>query len=428
MVDNVDFMGNEVALNKYYKVKICEIFHIKRLDCLDIKDYARKDWKKIQNDQELDVLIQASKNEYIDRAEKENEFKKDILQMIHKQADNVENMYTDYRKELDDEMQQFLKWTHDFKQKRRAGNYGDYNEDERKIMDVWKNQILEKEKERDELYVEGQQKHEHIKRDYLDRKVRTTKFTKKLYDISLKKPELWKDIKQAEYALSKGEDIPILDENKQQILLNEMTNDLLDDEILDMGNRIKYERAHELVEKVLEGETENLRKQKEEAALVIAKGMKDAYGNHDRLDNIQADPMNQDSLVNEYMSLIQKQKSQRKVPKQDQSYSEHPDNSENQSDEILSQKHHSRSKGNIYQNTPKRDETIHWYQNGEVQKYTGLPPDPNKLNKSSSRRGNNLRTGANNILNKNESYFSNYEQPQNTSNHNMRNNDYISGF
>ena len=96
-----------------------------------------------------------------------------------------------------------------------------------------------------------------------------------------------------------------------------MTNDLLDDEILDMGNRIKYERAHELVEKVLEGETENLRKQKEEAALVIAKGMKDAYGNHDRLDNIQADPMNQDSLVNEYMSLIQKQKSQRKVPKQD---------------------------------------------------------------------------------------------------------------
>ena len=120
-VKEVDFMGNEVSLNKYYKVKLSEIGSVMRIDGLEIKDYARKDWRNIQDGEEIDNLVAASKREYLERCKSENYTKKGIVAMIDTQKRNVETMYDNYKVEMDNDMLQFMKWAGEFQDQRKKG-------------------------------------------------------------------------------------------------------------------------------------------------------------------------------------------------------------------------------------------------------------------------------------------------------------------
>ena len=39
----ISFVGNEMALNKFYRVKLSSMYHISHLDSLPIKSYARRE-------------------------------------------------------------------------------------------------------------------------------------------------------------------------------------------------------------------------------------------------------------------------------------------------------------------------------------------------------------------------------------------------
>ena len=387
-VKSVDFMGNEVALNKFYKVKIAEINHIEKIDQLPIKDYARKDWQNIKNAEEFNGQIKATKKEYGERAKEEYISKTKIVQMINKQAQNVEKMYDDYRQELDDDMLQFQKWAYDFENDQKQGKIVGQNSNN--MLKVWKEQLISKEKERDNQYLENQQKHETIKNDYLDRKINATKFTKKLYQISYNKPEQWKELKRAEYAIVKGEAIPILEENKQKSMLEELDNEA-EEEIADMGEQIKHQRAHELVKNVLGPDTQLLQDQKERAVNVISKVMRNALGKEPDFEQPDAiDIANQDSLIDLDKLLMMKNNSKKSLYDQRSNILKQDDISEN----VLKSRI-SRNKEDYY----SRDETIHWYEEGNMQSYK---PD----NRQSSSK---LKNNAMNILsNNNENYFNNY--------------------
>jgi Leucine-rich repeat (LRR) protein len=43
MLRSVTFMGNEMALNKYYRIKLCSMYQLKTVDALAIKPYARRE-------------------------------------------------------------------------------------------------------------------------------------------------------------------------------------------------------------------------------------------------------------------------------------------------------------------------------------------------------------------------------------------------
>lgn len=43
MLRTVSFMGNEMALNKYYKIKLCSMHQLSHLDSIQIKGYARRE-------------------------------------------------------------------------------------------------------------------------------------------------------------------------------------------------------------------------------------------------------------------------------------------------------------------------------------------------------------------------------------------------
>lgn len=66
-ISSVDFVGNELALNKFYRVKLSEIYHIRTIDSLEVKDFARKDMHKIRETEKLEKLIEDSKKEYVER-------------------------------------------------------------------------------------------------------------------------------------------------------------------------------------------------------------------------------------------------------------------------------------------------------------------------------------------------------------------------
>lgn len=114
-------MGNEVSLNKYYKLKLSEIGSIQKIDGLEIKDYARKEWRNLETAEEIDFLVAASKKEYLERCKSENYTKRSIVAMIEKQKRNVETMYDKYKEEMDNDMLQFMKWAGEFQDQRKKG-------------------------------------------------------------------------------------------------------------------------------------------------------------------------------------------------------------------------------------------------------------------------------------------------------------------
>ena len=174
-------------------------------------------------------------------------------------------------------------------------------------------------------------------------------------------------------------------------MLEELDNEA-EEEIADMGEQIKHQRAHELVKNVLGPDTQLLQDQKERAVNVISKVMRNALGKEPDFEQPDAiDIANQDSLIDLDKLLMMKNNSKKSLYDQRSNILKQDDISEN----VLKSRI-SRNKEDYY----SRDETIHWYEEGNMQSYK---PD----NRQSSSK---LKNNAMNILsnNNNENYFNNY--------------------
>jgi hypothetical protein len=299
---------------------------------------------------------------------------------------------------------------------------------------------LDKEAERERLYTQNLKTQEVIKNDYLQRKLHTTKFTKKLYNISMAKPELWKELKIAEYAIVKGEGYPITDINKQKSMLDDLGMTLespIEEEILEMGEKIRYDRQNELVQNVLGPETEGLRLQRENAANVINKGLRGALQEkHEGRGQIDpADYHNQDSLMDEYKAFILKKnptsnykKSVLVQPLANNVLNGGPGRG---GDAEYRANFEDRNDSNYGGNFDK-DQTVHWYEAGQMQSYK-----PN-LGGPGGDKGDMLRNSGKNILGSRgqgqghgqDSYFSNLDikGSRDKSKIYLNERDYISGL
>lgn len=115
----VTFAGNELCFNKLYKMKISMMSNLTHLDSLEIRAYARKALQNLNDGDEIDKLISSTRNEYMQRISTEEELKNNILNMLDQQKLKIENQFTKYKNEMEDDQVNFIKWsqriTHDYK-------------------------------------------------------------------------------------------------------------------------------------------------------------------------------------------------------------------------------------------------------------------------------------------------------------------------
>lgn len=125
-----------------------------------------------------------------------------------------------------------------------------------------KEKAIQKKKEFDEAV----KKQELLQREYLETKLNSQKFTDKLYEISMKKPEIWRDIKLRErnQYLQEEEEIEKL---KKKYYENADESEIQQYESL--ANQIQTSMMKGIADTVLDYEAKELYEQRVKAANVL---------------------------------------------------------------------------------------------------------------------------------------------------------------
>lgn len=97
----VDLSGNEITLNRHYKLKVLQFPQIIRLDKQVLNEAVRKHILDLKKTNDLEKLVTDTKKEYLERIKAEDELKKNTLAMIERQKRQVEEMFDEYRENME---------------------------------------------------------------------------------------------------------------------------------------------------------------------------------------------------------------------------------------------------------------------------------------------------------------------------------------
>jgi hypothetical protein len=138
-----------------------------------------------------------------------------------------------------------------------------------RLLDVWRMRLKKAELERKEATEKEIARQEQLQKDFLNTKLATTKFSQKMYDVAMTKPELWREIKQKEY------DQLVKEQEKlkaEESVYQEKT--VIQQEFEELQNRIQNEFSEQIASKVLASQAIRLLEEKNAASLKIAKLMR----------------------------------------------------------------------------------------------------------------------------------------------------------
>jgi len=133
------------------------------------------------------------------------------------------------------------------------------------MIDAWKEAIEKKEIERKNAVNQAAKKQAATEKEYLENEMNSKKFTDKLYEISMKNPEIWKDIKLKEQEQNRNEDILInkakqLDPNSDESEIQQYQH---------LANEIQINMIKDVAHAVIDYEAKELKEQREKAADVL---------------------------------------------------------------------------------------------------------------------------------------------------------------
>ena len=133
------------------------------------------------------------------------------------------------------------------------------------MLNNWKDSVKKSEAEKQRALDEAIKKHELQERQYLDNELGSKKFTEKLYEISMKKPEIWRDIKQKEQEQYRREE----DQMNNAKKLNPNTDQSELQDYQDLAHQIKANMIKDVANAVIDYEAKELHEQREKAANVL---------------------------------------------------------------------------------------------------------------------------------------------------------------
>ena len=132
------------------------------------------------------------------------------------------------------------------------------------MLDAWKEAVERKEIERKEAVHIAAKKQQAVEKEYLENQMNSKKFTDKLYEISMKNPEVWKDIKLKEQEQNRNEDILI---NKAKQLDPDDESEI--QQYQHLANEIQINMIKDVAHAVIDYEAKELKEQREKAADVL---------------------------------------------------------------------------------------------------------------------------------------------------------------
>lgn len=133
------------------------------------------------------------------------------------------------------------------------------------MLDNWKDSVKKNAQERKQALEEAKRKQQVLEAQYLESQMNAKKFTDKLYEISMKNPEVWKDIKLKEQALFLSEEGEMakaqhFDPNSDESAVQRYQ---------DLENRVQINMMKDVANAVIDYEAKELHEQREKAATVL---------------------------------------------------------------------------------------------------------------------------------------------------------------
>jgi len=228
--------NNPIEEDFSYKFKLSKNPTIVNLDGTNITPAIRENLELLYKENTIETLIENTNKEYEKRIELEKKRKDRILRSIVKYEQEVKNKYEAYRNDMNKELAEFIEHVSYVRRKKEAGEEIEINED---FLKRWQEKLKEYEKQR-------VQEEEKTKRDIdvkynsmVLKKLVGATYSDKLYQISIAKPEIWRELKRKEYDNKLTEEKEVVNdqiEDKHKTLSQELENEKYLNDIIDKGH------------------------------------------------------------------------------------------------------------------------------------------------------------------------------------------------
>lgn len=191
---------NPLADHEHYRALIIDICgKLERLDRTPVNSLfkrqtdetdekaAKSKWK--MTNQQIDELIDQTVSEYNDRLKREREYKNHIIDLLDKRRREVEEIFREYEEGMNSELSESLKYLQALGTSKDLSVNQSYDE-----MERWKIKLKELEDEKVKTVARMEESLGKIKQDNMSVS-NLLAFGTNLYEISLKRPSLYRSIK-----------------------------------------------------------------------------------------------------------------------------------------------------------------------------------------------------------------------------------------
>lgn len=190
--------GNPVCDLRDYRLRVLENTSIRMLDDVEIKPRLRTYLAEMERRAELEDIMEATTQDYMDSISLEREAKNDNMEVLRQSQLELEDAFGKYRSEMENELQECISYIHsldvrdDLEERSRLTTEQGMSEYKKKLSDA-----KERRDRARRAFIRKQQTRMLQQTAHTSEAI---KYTDKLKELAGSRPSIWRDMKRREFA------------------------------------------------------------------------------------------------------------------------------------------------------------------------------------------------------------------------------------
>ena len=205
--------GNPIEQHRDYRLRVLENENVMMLDSSEIKPQLRDHLDDMKKKQDLDEIVELTTNEYMARIEREQFRKTQSVNFFRAREKEIEDAFLEYRSQMERELEDCVSYIQGLSNRKDLLDRSYLATEDG--MHEWRTMLDEAQRQRQEdTEAQEDQRKGNLRQEAVQQSAGMS-FTGKLYELSFRRPDLWRRMKSMELKQTQMEEREQADEQRK---------------------------------------------------------------------------------------------------------------------------------------------------------------------------------------------------------------------
>ena len=205
--------GNPIEQHRDYRLRVLENEQVMMLDSSEIKPQLRDHLDDMKKKQDLDEIVELTTNEYMARIEREQFRKTQSVNFFRAREKEIEDAFLEYRSQMERELEDCVSYIQGLSNRKDLLDRSFLATEDG--MHEWRTMLDEAQRQRQEdTEAQEDQRKGNLRQEAVQQSAGMS-FTGKLYELSFRRPDLWRRMKSMELKQTQMEEREQADEQRK---------------------------------------------------------------------------------------------------------------------------------------------------------------------------------------------------------------------